>query len=98
MTPEAVYAAITKGDTHANLQNVTDADKRMIAGYLGGRKVDVGQIADAKLMPNQCLSNPAIDTLSASPLWNGWGADTSNARFQPAKAAGLSADQVSNLT
>ncbi len=97
MTPEAVYAAIAKGDTHANLAGVTDADKLMIAGYLGGRKVDVGKIADAKLMPNQCASNPAIDTLSASPLWNGWGADATNSRFQPAKAAGLSADQVPNL-
>ncbi len=97
MTPEAVYAAITKGETHANLEGVTDADKRMIAGYLGGRKVDVGQIADAKLMPNQCPSNPAINSLSASPLWNGWGADASNARFQTAKAAGLPADQVPNL-
>ena len=98
MTPEAVYAAITKGETHANLQGVTDADKRVIAAYLGGHKIDIGQITDAKLMPNQCSSNQPIDTLSASPLWNGWGADlTSNARSQSAKAAGLPADQVPNL-
>src|SRR5579864_9130117 len=44
MTPEAVYAAITTGATHANLQGVSDADKRMIAGYLGGRKVDAGPL------------------------------------------------------
>ena len=53
--------------THANLPGVTDDDKRMIAGYLGGRKVDVAQLADAKLMPNQCPTNPAIDTLSRVP-------------------------------
>lgn len=97
MTPEAVYAAITTGPTHANLAGITDEDKRMIAGYLGGRKVDAARLTDAKLMPNQCSANPPIDSLSASPLWNGWGPDATNARFQPAKAAGLSADEVPRL-
>jgi polyvinyl alcohol dehydrogenase (cytochrome) len=97
MTPEAVYAAITTGPTHANLPSVTDDEKRMIAGYLGGRKVDAARLTDAKLMPNQCPTNPPIDSLSASPLWNGWSPDASNNRLQPAKAAGLSADQVPKL-
>jgi polyvinyl alcohol dehydrogenase (cytochrome) len=30
-------------------------------------------------------------------MWNGWGVDLSNGRFQPAKAAGLTADQIPNL-
>ena len=69
----------------------------MIAGYLGGRKVDAARLTDAKLMPNQCPTNPPIDSLSASPLWNGWSPDASNNRLQPAKAAGLSADEVPKL-
>jgi polyvinyl alcohol dehydrogenase (cytochrome) len=97
MTPEAVYAAITTGPTHASLPGVTDDEKRMIAGYLGGRKVDAARLTDAKLMPNQCPTNPPIDSLSASPLWNGWGPDATNARLQPAKAAGLSVDEVPKL-
>ena len=97
MTPEAVYAAITTGPTHANLSGVTDDEKRMIAGYLGGRKVDAARLTDAKLMPNQCPANPPIDSLSASPLWNGWSPDGSNARLQSAKAAGLSAAEVPKL-
>jgi len=97
MTPEAVLAAITTGTTHAGLQGITDEEKKMIAGYLGGRKVNVAKLADAKLMPNQCSSNPPIDTLSANPLWNGWGADLNNTRFQPAKMAALSASQVPDL-
>ena len=60
-------------------------------------RLTLGRLPMQKLMPNQCPSNPAIGTLSASPLWNGWGVDASNSRFQPAKAAGLSADQVPNL-
>ena len=36
--------------------------------------------------------------ISAKSFWNGWGNDpTSNARFQPAKAAGLTAAQVPQL-
>jgi polyvinyl alcohol dehydrogenase (cytochrome) len=96
MTPEAVYAALSK-PPHAQLQGPTDAEKRLIAGYLGGRKVGVAKIADAKLMPNQCRNGSAIGDLSASPSWNGWSPDASNARFQPAKAAGLAADQVPQL-
>ena len=34
---------------------------------------------------------------SASPSWNGWGVDASNARFQPAKAAQLPANQITKL-
>ena len=97
MTPEAVYAAITTGQTHAGLATLKDEEKRMIAGYLGGRKVDAARLTDAKLMSNQCSTNPAIDFLSGAPLWNGWSPDLANARMQPAKAAGLSPDDVPKL-
>lgn len=97
MTPEGVYAALSEAP-HVASQGPTDNEKRLIAEYLGGRKVDIAKVADARLMPNQCRSNPAIGDLSASPSWNGWGVDPStNARFQPAKAAGLPADQVPRL-
>jgi len=96
MTPEAVYAALSK-TRHLQAQGPTDEEKRQIARYLGGRKVDVAKTADASVMPNQCRSHPALGDLSASPSWNGWSADPTNARFQPAKAAGLSADQVPRL-
>ena len=66
MTAEAVLAAIT-GPMHPALQGITDEEKKMIAGYLGGRKADVAKVDDAKLMPNQCPSNPPINTLSANP-------------------------------
>ena len=88
MMPEAVYAALSN-PMHPQVQNVTDADKRMIAGYLGGRKIDVAKVADAKLMPNQCASNPPIANLSKSPSWNGWGADP------PMRASNLQKPQVS---
>jgi polyvinyl alcohol dehydrogenase (cytochrome) len=97
LTGDEIYAALAKGP-HVNLQGPTDDEKREIAFYMGGRKPGVAQIADAKLMTNHCSSNPPLGNLSAKPSWNGWGNDpTSNARFQPAKAAGLTAAQVPQL-
>jgi polyvinyl alcohol dehydrogenase (cytochrome) len=96
LTPEAVYAALGKGP-HATLNGVSDDDWREVAFYLGRRRVDIGKVTDAKLMPNQCPGNSPIGDLLAKPLWNGWGNGVSNARFQSAKEAGLSADQVPNL-
>jgi polyvinyl alcohol dehydrogenase (cytochrome) len=97
LTPEAIYASLGKGAHTASLTGVADADLREVAFYLGRRRVDIGKITDAKLMPNPCPGNSPLGDLSAKPLWNGWGNDVSNARFQSAKGAGLSADQVPNL-
>ncbi len=38
----------------------TEDEKRLIAGYLGGRKLGVAELADAKRMPNRCASNPPL--------------------------------------
>jgi polyvinyl alcohol dehydrogenase (cytochrome) len=45
----------------------------------------------------QCAANVNVVDPSAGPSWNGWGADASNSRFQPAEAAQLSAAQVPQL-
>src|ERR1700682_3925967 len=97
LTGDAIYAALSKAP-HVDLQGPTDDEKREIALSLGGRKPGVAQITDAKLMTNQCSSNPPLGDISAKSSWSGWGDDpTSNARFQPAKAAGLTAAQVPQL-
>jgi polyvinyl alcohol dehydrogenase (cytochrome) len=96
MTAEAIYAARTKAP-HTALTGVTDADFNEVAFYLGRRRPDIAKIADAKSMVNQCPGNSPIGDLSSKPLWNGWGNDVSNARFQSAKGAGLTASQIPNL-
>lgn len=96
LSPEAVYEAIAKVPAHSSVQSLSDGDRRLIAFYLGGRIVGAAEIADAKRMPNHCATNKPMDL--ASPSWNGWGLDPENSRFQPAKAAGLTADQVPQLT
>jgi len=44
----------------------------------------------------QCPPGARFD-LSSAPAWNGWGVDLSNARFQPEKAAQISAERVPRL-
>src|SRR5215216_4427330 len=95
MPPERIYEAITSGSMKNMAASLSDDDKRLLAEYMGGRKLDKAEVGDAKNMPNVCASHPPVRDLSA-PAWNGWG-DLSNTRFQPAKAAGLSAGQVSRL-
>src|SRR5580704_3021907 len=46
---------------------------------------------------NPCPAGPSFGDPAASPAWNGWGVDASNARFQPANAAQLPADQIPRL-
>ena len=95
MPPERIYEAIATGAMKNMAENLSDDDKRLLAEYMGGRKLDKDDAGDAKNMPNLCASHPAVKDLNA-PAWNGW-SDLSNTRFQPAKAAGLSAGQVSRL-
>ena len=97
MSPEDIYAAISKVPAHVGIQSLADDQKRLIVEHLGGRKVGIAEIADAKNMMNHCTSNVPMTEVSSKPSWNGWGVDSANSRFQPAKAAGLPAGQVPHL-
>src|SRR3984957_964023 len=92
MSPEAIFEAITTGLMKNMAARLHDADKRLLAEYLGGRKLDKEDAGDARNMPNACPSHPPAPDLNA-PSWNGWG-DLSNTRFQGAKDAGLTAGTV----
>jgi polyvinyl alcohol dehydrogenase (cytochrome) len=95
MPPERIYDAITIGSMKNNAASLTDPEKRLLAEYMGGRKLDKADVGDAKNMPNACASHPPVRDLNA-PSWNGW-SDLSNTRFQTAKNAGLTAGKVSRL-
>jgi polyvinyl alcohol dehydrogenase (cytochrome) len=96
MTPEQVLAGLAK-PPHTTLTEVTDETRQVVAFYLGGRKANVDAVAEAGLMPNHCSTNPPIADITSKPSWNGWGNDISNARFQSAKAAGITPQQVPQL-
>ena len=88
MAPEHIYRVLTTGVMKDIAKDLSDTNKRPIATWVGGRRIEEGQSGDAKAMPNGCSGNPPIQSLTNVPSWNGWGADTSNTRFHPRKAAG----------
>ncbi|MBZ5575581.1 MAG: PQQ-binding-like beta-propeller repeat protein [Acidobacteriia bacterium] len=47
--------------------------------------------------PNRCPTGARLSDPAASPAWNGWGVDASNARFQSEKAAQMPAAGVAGL-
>ena len=100
LSPDTVYAAMTTNPTSAHAQaqaDLMDIIRRGFAEFVGGRKLGSVPSGDPKAMPNQCSAAAKFANPSAAPSWNGWSADATNARFQTAKAAGLSAAQVPNL-
>ncbi|MBD5635223.1 MAG: PQQ-binding-like beta-propeller repeat protein, partial [Candidatus Eremiobacteraeota bacterium] len=60
--------------------------------------VGAGSKAEAQTANGLCRADGAPLALDASgPIWNGWGKDLSQSRFQPGDTAGLSADRVPAL-
>ena len=96
MTPERILEAMTTGSMRNAAAAVSDQDKRLIAEWVAGRKLDTDLVGAAEKMPNVCASHPQVRESNA-PAWNGWGVDYRNSRFQPGAAAGLSPGQVSRL-
>jgi polyvinyl alcohol dehydrogenase (cytochrome) len=97
LTPEAVLDAMTTGSMAVNATGMTNEEKRVLAEQLTGRPLGTAQAGQAAAMPNRCSARPTGDPF-AMPMWNGWGNDLANSRFQPAAAAGLTAAQVPKLT
>ena len=97
MTPEAIVDSLAKGEAHAPARQLSDDDKRAIGTFLNGRNFMGGNAGEASSMPNKCAANPGISSLSAAPAWNGWGVDSTNGRYQLAKAAGIGPNQVPGL-
>ena len=96
MTPEHVLDVLTNGSMRSNAATISDSDKRVIAEWVGGRKIDNESVGAAEKMTNLCSSHPAVRE-SNGPGWNGWGNDLRNTRSQTAAAAGLTPAQVSRL-
>ena len=94
--PERVYEILTTTAAHKELK-LNDDQLRRVSEATSGRLLGTATEGDAKRMPNQCPSNPPLADPVAEPAWNGWGNDSANTRFQPAKAAGIAADQVPRL-
>ncbi|HTW64205.1 MAG TPA: PQQ-binding-like beta-propeller repeat protein [Bryobacteraceae bacterium] len=97
LAPEKIYEALTTGPMKVQGSALTEDQRRMVAVFMSGRTFGSAQQGDAKDMPNRCEANPPMSDPSAGPEWSGWSAAVTNTRFQTAKGAGLTAEQVPHL-
>ena len=96
--PERVLKALTTGTMAANASGLSEQEKRGLAEYLTGRPFGNAADRSAKAMPNRCADDMPMRDPSSGPHWNGMSPDpTTSARFQPAAAAGLTAEQLPRL-
>ncbi len=96
--PERVLKALTTGTMAANASGLSEQEKRGLAEYLTGRPFGNAADRSAKAMPNRCADGMPMRDPSSGPHWNGMSPDpTTSARFQPAAAAGLKAEQLPRL-
>jgi polyvinyl alcohol dehydrogenase (cytochrome) len=91
-TPEAILDALVTGAMRQQGAELSDAERRAVAEFIGGRPAGAPAPANAA----RC-ANPAPFDPSQGASWTGWGPDTSNARFQPAAQAGLTPDNTPKL-
>jgi polyvinyl alcohol dehydrogenase (cytochrome) len=97
MSPERVLAAMESGPMISMANRQSAAARRAIAEFITGKSlshpVDIAPSAAA-----MCTARaPEFGDPSTSPLWNGWGQNLLNTRFQTAAQAGLSASDVPRL-
>ena len=97
MTPEHIYEVLTTGVMAPMTQDLDDQQKRDIAEWVGGRKLEFGDVGAASQMPNQCSAKATVSSISSLPSWNGWSPGIHDARFQDAKDAGITPEKISDL-
>jgi polyvinyl alcohol dehydrogenase (cytochrome) len=96
MPTESIFDALMTGKMKEQAASMTSRERRVVAEFLGKRPLNDPAAGDVTKMTNRCASNPALGDVNASPEWSGWGGAT-NARFQTARAAGLTASDVPRL-
>ena len=89
MMRSTILNALESGKMKSVGDGMSHDERASVASYLG--QPDVARKAPV----NACPANSA--PMANSPLWNGWGSDLSNSRFQPEKAAGLTKAQIPRL-
>ena len=89
MAPRRILAALTSGVMQAQGAALAPVDRVLLSEYLGRNAAlevaEAGRRCDGRLR------------FAGRPLWNRWGNNLANTRFQPAAAAGISADQAPRL-
>ena len=91
MSPEYIMRVLNIGAMRVQAAKLTRDERAAVAEYLTGKAPEAAPSGEV----GRCPGAPSKSF--AGPQWNGWGVDLENTRFQPADAAGLTAQQVPRL-
>ena len=97
LSAEQVLATLERGSMRARAAERSRAQRRALAAYVSGKPLAASDAAIPKSAFCSVTAPPPAKAL-AEPSWNGWGLGIANTRFQPAHAAGMTADDVPRLT
>lgn len=92
-SPDYIVYMLSAGTMHVQGARLSKKQRVDVAEYITGKKL--GSAPNFAHPANQCSS--ASPPGFSGPQWNGWGAELTNARFQSASAAGLTANDVPRL-
>lgn len=97
MSAERVLAAMESGPMISMANRRSAADRRALAEFITGKSLarPVETTPSAAAMCKEPA--PDFGDPSSGPLWNGWGQNLMNTRFQAAEAAGLTASDLRRL-
>jgi polyvinyl alcohol dehydrogenase (cytochrome) len=93
LTPEAILTALTTGPMRIQGANLSDAERRALAAFLGQTSS-----ASSNGTANACTTVPLVLDPEGGAVWNGWGGNVRNTRFQPLPRARLASADVPRLT
>jgi polyvinyl alcohol dehydrogenase (cytochrome) len=91
MSRESILDALESGKMKWEGRWLSKAQRVAVANYLGSPTLS------AEVKSNGGVCRKDLDPPANAPIWNGWGVDSHNTRFQSAEAAGLTIEQVKNL-
>jgi polyvinyl alcohol dehydrogenase (cytochrome) len=93
-SPDAIVASLTQGFMKIQGQRLTPPERTAVAEYLTGRAVAAS--APAASTVGLCASAAPLPSLRPGEMWNGWGPDVTNTRYQP-NTGGLDRADVPTL-
>jgi polyvinyl alcohol dehydrogenase (cytochrome) len=97
MTAERVLTAMESGAMLSMASGRTGVERRDLAEFVTGKKFR--EAFSTKPSPQAMCRVDASEFTNplTGPLWNGWGANTQNTRYQDLEAAGINANEVPRL-
>jgi polyvinyl alcohol dehydrogenase (cytochrome) len=90
LPPQTILTALETGKMRSQGSQLSSPERNAVAKYLGTSE-------NAEVIPPSATCSSSIKPANNAAGWNGWGADPSNTRFQTAKAAGLTRENVPRL-